>query len=186
MSALIPMCGAASLAATLAFAQASQEQLRKESASSETASAAIVNARGATVGEAFLRETPNGVLLDVDLRNVEPGVHAFHVHEAGKCEAPDFKSAGGHWAPAGRKHGILNEQGPHAGDLPNVHVLGDGKLSFELFLKDARIAAGPHPMLDRDGAALVLHKGNDDYRTDPAGEAGDRIACGVIVRQSPM
>jgi superoxide dismutase, Cu-Zn family len=183
MSALVPFSVAASLAIALAVTQASQQHLRKETGTSpETARAAIVNSDRATVGNAFLRETPNGVLLQVDLRNVPPGVHAFHVHQTGTCDAPDFASAGGHWAPAGRNHGILSEQGPHAGDLPNLHVGAEGKLSVEVFLKQTRISSGPHPILDRDGAALVLHEGRDDYRTDPAGDAGDRLGCGVIMR----
>jgi len=130
----------------------------------------------------MLRETPNGVLLKVDLRHIEAGVHALHVHAVGKCERPDFTSAGGHWAPEGRQHGILDPKGPHAGDLPNVHVFAAGKASVELFLKEVRLGAGTHPLLDADGAALVLHAGEDDYHTNPAGDAGDRIACGVIAR----
>lgn len=148
-----------------------------------TARGSMKNTSGATVGDATLQETPHGVLLKVDLRGVQPGVHAFHIHETGRCEPPAFESAGGHFAPGGRQHGILNPDGPHAGDLPNVHVLTGGDVSFEYFVSHVTLRTGQRDsLLDADGSALVMHEGADDYRTDPAGDAGSRLVCGVIIQ----
>jgi Cu-Zn family superoxide dismutase len=146
-----------------------------------TARAAIEDASGATVGDAILRQTPNGVLLKVDLRGVMPGIHAFHIHDTGRCEPPTFQSAGGHFAPDGREHGFFDKAGPHAGDLPNAHVLANGDLSFEYIVPRVTLTPGPS-LFDDNGSALVFHSEPDDYRTDPAGDAGDRIACGEIMR----
>ncbi len=145
-----------------------------------TAKAAIKDAKGQSLGDATLRETPNGVLLTVSLQNVPAGPHAFHIHTTGQCEAPTFMSAGGHFAPGGTKHGIMAQAMPHAGDLPNLHVATDGKLSFEVLASNVTLAAGPRSLLDADGSALVLHASADDYVSDPAGNAGGRIACGVV------
>ncbi len=148
-------------------------------ASPVTARATLKDAAGQAVGDAALKETPNGVLINVTLTAAPAGVHAFHVHSVGKCEGPKFDSAGPHLGAPAKQHGFLNDAGPHAGDLPNVHVPADGKLSFEVFLAGAALGQGS-TLLDADGAALMLHAGADDYRTNPAGAAGDRIACGVV------
>src|SRR5262245_44628871 len=147
-----------------------------------TATAAIKDAMGNTVGNATLRETASGVLIKVDLTNAPAGVHALHVHTTGKCEAPMFTMAGGHFAPGGTKHGLMAAGGPHAGDLPNIFVPADGKLSLEVLEPNVTLAAGPRSLLDADGSAIVLHATADDYMTDPAGNAGGRIACGVITK----
>jgi len=147
-----------------------------------TATATMKDAMGKTVGTVTLRDTPAGVLLKVDLTGVPPGGHAFHIHTTGQCEAPMFTSAGGHFAPGGTHHGFLTPTGPHAGDLPNVFVAADGKLSFEAIAKDVTLAAGPRSLFDADGSAVVLHATVDDYSTDPAGNAGARLACGVITK----
>ena len=145
-----------------------------------TATAEMKNAQGETVGQARLRETPNGVLVAVTFTKAPAGEHAFHVHQTGRCEAPKFESAGGHFSPAGKHHGFMAANGPHAGDLPNVHVPKDGKLEFEFLIDKVTLREGESSLLDANGAALVLHAGADDYKTDPSGGAGDRIACGVI------
>jgi Cu-Zn family superoxide dismutase len=142
----------------------------------------LVNASGRTVGDAYMEESPNGVLIKVDLREAEPGIHGFHIHEKGRCEAPTFESAGDHFAPGGNEHGFLSADGPHAGDLPNAHVLVSGATSFEHFLEGVTLRPGERSLLDADGSALVMHGDADDYRTDPGGKSGDRIACGVIMR----
>jgi Cu-Zn family superoxide dismutase len=144
-----------------------------------SATVSLKDASGNEVGKAALAETPSGVLIRLDLTGVAAGEHALHVHAVGKCEPPDFKSAGPHFNPAAAKHGLENPEGPHAGDMPNLHVPGDGKLSIEV-LNPAVTLSGKSALLDEDGAALVIHAAADDYRTDPAGNAGDRIACGVI------
>jgi Cu-Zn family superoxide dismutase len=137
---------------------------------------------GKKIGTAELTDTPNGVLIRLDLTGVPAGDQAFHVHKTGKCEPPDFKSAGGHFNPDGTKHGLLNTEGPHAGDMPNLHVPEGGKLSVEVLNTLVSLDA-ERGLLDDDGSALVIHAGPDDYKTDPAGHAGDRIACGVIAKQ---
>jgi Cu-Zn family superoxide dismutase len=147
-----------------------------------SAQATLKTATGTSIGTASLQQTPHGVLLKVDLHGAPAGVHAFHIHEVGSCEAPTFKSAGGHFAPAGRQHGFFNEAGPHAGDLPNVHVPPSGNLSFEYVVDQATLAPGRQSLLDQNGSSLVMHRDADDYRTNPAGNAGDRVACGVIMR----
>jgi Cu-Zn family superoxide dismutase len=133
------------------------------------------------VGTATLRETPNGVLIHLDLTAVPAGPHAFHIHTTGACEPP-FTSAGGHFAPGGTHHGLLSVMGPHAGDLPNVFVPADGKLDVDVLARGVTLAAGPTSLFDGDGSALMLHATADDYMSDPAGNAGGRIACGVVTK----
>ncbi len=154
----------------------------REDPSAMTARAALKDAKGASIGDATLRETPHGVLLQVELRNAPAGVRAFHIHENGTCTAPTFETAGGHWSPDGKAHGFLENRGPHAGDLPNIHVAQDGKLSFELLVKDATLSPGPRSLFDADGSALVMHASADDYESQPSGDAGDRLACGVVMK----
>jgi superoxide dismutase, Cu-Zn family len=182
MSALLCL-GAACLNAAAAFVYGYDGGVQTQTtAAADTARAAIADAQGASVGDAVLRQAPHGVVIKVDLRNIKPGVHALHVHTMGKCDPPDFKTAGAHWAPAGNEHGVLNAKGPHGGDLPNVHVLADGKVTVEFFLANARIGGGSQGLLDADGSAVVLHAGEDDYSSNPAGNSGDRIACGVVTK----
>lgn len=146
---------------------------------SEPIETTLRDAQGEPLGTATLRDTPNGVLIRLALRDLPPGEHAFHVHENGVCEAP-FESAGDHLARSGREHGFLNEGGPHAGDLPNLVVDQDGRVEKEIFAAGLRFG----DFRDPTGAALIVHAGADDYRTQPAGAAGDRIACGEIVTRS--
>jgi len=145
----------------------------------DTASAVLRDASGKEVGAATFTVTPSGVLISLDLTAVPPGEHGFHVHTTGKCEPPDFKSAGPHFNPDQTKHGFMTPEGPHAGDLPNLHVPADGKLQVEVLEPNVTLS-GEAPLLDADGSALVIHAGADDYKTDPSGNSGNRIACGVI------
>ena len=144
----------------------------------EQASAEMMNANGESVGSVTLRATPHGTLLHAKLENLPAGAHAFHVHAVGVCEPP-FKSAGGHFNPTGAKHGIESAEGVHAGDMPNIHVPESGALEIEVLNTQLRLDAA---LFDEDGAAIVIHDGPDDYVTDPAGAAGPRIACGVIIQ----
>jgi Cu-Zn family superoxide dismutase len=145
----------------------------------DKANAVLKDKDGKDVGKVELTETPGGVLLRLTLDGVLPGEHAFHVHAVGKCEAPDFKSAGPHFNPDETKHGLLNPEGPHSGDMPNLHVPDGGKLTVEV-LNEMVTLDGEQALLDADGSAIVVHASADDYTTDPAGNAGDRIACGVV------
>jgi Cu-Zn family superoxide dismutase len=143
-----------------------------------SATAVMHDLKGNPVGTVTLRQTPTGVLITADLKGLPPGVHGFHIHEKGVCEPP-FKSAGGHFNPDGADHGYLSENGPEAGDLPNIHVPKSGTLVIEMH--DPLISLkGEEAVLDADGAAIVIHSGADDYKTQPSGNSGDRIACGVI------
>lgn len=155
------------------------------SASSPQAGATseLKNRDGQTVGRARLTETPNGVLLRVELERAPEGEHAFHIHQTGRCDAPSFESAGGHFNPGKAGHGFHDAKGPHAGDLPNIIVPSGGRLTFEYMADGVTLTGGKAGLLDADGAALVMHAKPDDYRTDPAGAAGDRLACGVIQKR---
>lgn len=180
--------GAASIAA-LALAAAppparvdATPAARSEPPRGETARALIKGLDGKTRGSAWLEDTAHGVVISATLEGLPAGSHAFHIHETGKCEPP-FKSAGGHFNPAGHKHGFRNPDGLHAGDLPNVEIGDSGKVRFQVFAAGVTLKAGDrNSLLDADGAALVVHAKEDDLATDPTGSAGDRIACGVIER----
>jgi len=148
-------------------------------AAAQSARADIVNDKGAKIGTATLEQTPHGVLITVDVSQLPPGPHAFHIHEVGKCEPP-FASAGGHYNPGAKKHGMKNEAGMHAGDFPNLDVPQSGATRVEVFTEEVTVGPGPTSVFDADGSAIVIHAGPDDYQTDPAGNAGARIACGVI------
>lgn len=145
------------------------------------ARAQLMDAEGRSVGEAQLLSGP-GVLLKLHLTKVAPGIHALHIHTTGRCDAPSFASAGGHFNPTNHHHGIFNSDGPHAGDLPNIEVPSGLQYSAEYFVDDVTLEPGPTSLMDADGSAIVIHAGRDDYRTDPAGDAGERLACGPIVR----
>lgn len=145
------------------------------------ASADIKNAAGETVGEAVLEQRDDGVSIRVTVTGLSPGLHALHIHEIGRCDPP-FESAGGHFNPTGKQHGKDNPRGPHLGDLPNLDVPQSGSVKAQVTVKDVTLAGGRHALLDADGAALVVHEGADDYKSDPAGNAGKRLACGVIRR----
>jgi Cu-Zn family superoxide dismutase len=149
-------------------------------ASAQSASAPLKDAQGKEVGSVNLAQTPHGVLINVAVKGLPPGEHAFHVHAVGKCEPP-FTSAGGHFNPGGKKHGLLVAEGHHAGDMPNLHVPQSGDLTVEILNADIALDKGkPNSVFDADGSAIVIHAGSDDYKGDPAGNAGGRIACGVI------
>ena len=139
------------------------------------------NQQGKSVGDVTLTDTGHGLLVKGTLKGIPKGTHAIHFHEVGKCEAP-FKSSGGHYNPSNKAHGVMEPAGNHAGDLPNLVVPKNGKLDFEFFA-DLTLAEGPNTVLDADGTALVIHARRDDYKTQPSGDAGDRIACGVISRE---
>jgi Cu-Zn family superoxide dismutase len=145
----------------------------------DLANAQLKDSSGKAVGDADLRQTKAGVLIKLQLKGVKPGEHAFHIHAVGKCEAP-FESAGGHFNPGNTHHGMMAGEG-HAGDMPNLFVPQSGDLSIEVLNRDVTLEKGkPNSLFDNDGSSLVLHAKADDYKSDPAGNAGERIACGVV------
>lgn len=150
----------------------------------DAARAELKNVDGQTVGQATFQETPHGVLIRATFTNLQPGTRAFHIHEVGKCEPPGFESAGGHFNPAKRKHGYHAADGVHAGDLPNLHVPDTRRLTVEVLARGVSLGGdrASGGLLAGKGTALVVHTGKDDYGTDPSGDAGDRLACGVIRR----
>ena len=147
--------------------------------SSGTAKAELKDATGKSIGMIILTETPHGVLLRGSLMGAPAGLHAIHVHTTGKCEAP-FTTAGGHLNPDSKQHGMMNDMGMHAGDMPNLMVPADGNITFDILLPNVTLQAGPNGLFKDGGTAIVLHGGPDDYKSDPAGNAGPRIACGVV------
>ena len=146
--------------------------------STVTASTTIRDAAGRQIGTATFVDTYAGVLIAGTVTGLGLGQHGIHVHETGRCEPP-FTTAGGHFNPDKRHHGFKSADGYHAGDLPNVDVPASGQLRFDLLLPGVTLT-GAGGLLDGDGAAIVIHANGDDYTTDPAGNSGGRIACGVI------
>jgi superoxide dismutase, Cu-Zn family len=152
--------------------------------SAKTASATLADKNGKHVGAAELSQTAAGVLLKLSIAGLPPGERAFHIHAVGKCEPP-FESAGPHVNPGNQKHGLLAGAG-HAGDMPNLHIPSSGNLSIELVNAAVTLERGkPNSLLDADGSSIVIHEGKDDYKSDPAGDSGGRIACGVITEAAP-
>ncbi len=147
----------------------------------DKAKAELRDPEGKTVGSVELVQTPSGyVHLTAVFDSLPPGVHAFHIHTNGTC-SPDFKAAGGHYAPRGHAHGVNDAKGQHAGDMPNIHVPANGKLTIEYFLDGVTLAEGETGSLFKEGGtSFIVHDGADDYVSQPSGAAGSRIACGVI------
>jgi superoxide dismutase, Cu-Zn family len=147
-----------------------------------TAVAELKNPQGQSVGVARFTQVGTAVRIVLEAKGLPAGPHGVHVHAVGKCDPPDFSSAGGHFNPLGRAHGALNPQGSHAGDLPNLTVAPDGNGRMETTTEQLTLGSGATSVWDADGSALVVHAAADDFKTDPTGNSGGRIACGVIVK----
>jgi Cu-Zn family superoxide dismutase len=147
-----------------------------------SAKARLDDAEGKKVATANLKTVKGGVKVYVVATGLAPGKHGIHIHAVGKCDVPDFATAGGHFNPAGKKHGLRNPEGAHAGDLPNLVVGKNGKAKAAFTAKGVTLGDGPGSLFSGDGTALVIHAGPDDGKTDPSGNSGARIACGVIER----
>jgi len=146
------------------------------------ASGTIRDAAGERIGVATLSDTAGALRLGVSVGSLAPGPHGFHFHAQGSCTPPDFASAGAHFNPDGRKHGRLNPEGPHLGDLPNLVVGANGSVDTSLVVPKELVGSGPSSLLQPGGTALVIHADPDDERTDPGGNSGARVACAVIER----
>jgi len=147
----------------------------------DNAQAEIKDANGRLVGRANLTQTADGVRIQTTLIGLPMGMHGFHIHETGKCDPP-FETAGGHFNPEPKLHGNENRMGRHAGDLPNLVVPENGRVIVDVVEPMVSLHAGENSLMDKDGSALVVHQRGDDNKTDPDGNAGSRIACGVIMK----
>jgi Cu-Zn family superoxide dismutase len=166
-----------------ALLSACRPQTQVGSPASPTGRATVRNASGTTLGVLLLEPTSSGVHITGTLTGLSTGVHGIHLHGVGKCDPSDFSTAGAHFNPAAKHHGLENPAGPHAGDLQNITVNPNGEAVVDLTTARVALSAtAPNGVFDADGTAVVIHVGPDDQRTDPAGNSGARIACGVVVR----
>ncbi len=180
MTALSSVAWIAAL--TLFLGACSMPYIPGVTAPSPSAGATVKDSSGRVVGSAVFLQESDGVRILLDLKGVTPGIKGVHIHAVGRCEAPSFDSAGAHFNPKKTEHGAENKRGPHAGDLPNITVDATGLGHLEVTVPSVTLKAGPDSLLDGQRTALVVHEGPDDMRTDPAGNSGRRIACGVIER----
>jgi Cu-Zn family superoxide dismutase len=171
------------MTASLALTLAGCATMTQPATTDNTATADLRDSNGQPAGIATLTQVPGGVRIVIDARGMPPGPHGVHIHEVGKCEAPQFTTAGAHFNPDKKQHGTMNPQGPHAGDLPNLTIATGGAGRLETLTDRVTLGAGATSLFDADGSSIIVHTGPDDFRTDPTGNSGGRIACGVIVKK---
>jgi len=152
------------------------------SAGAQSVKVQLHDGQGNTVGTADLSPAPSGVNIHLNLANLTPGVHGIHIHSVAKCEGPAFASAGGHFNPDMKHHGLENPDGPHAGDIPNITIGPHGDFKGTIVAPGVTMGDDTHSVFTNGGTALVIHAKADDMKSDPAGNAGDRVACGVITK----
>lgn len=164
------------------FALAGCAGMRTPPAPPLTATAALKNPQGQSVGTATFSQVTGAVRVVLEARGLPPGQKGVHVHAVGKCDPTEFTSAGEHFNPDGKQHGFQSPDGPHAGDLPNLTIAADGSGRLEATNPRVTLGDGTSSLFDADGSAIVIHAAADDFKTDPTGNSGARVACGVIVK----
>ena len=175
----IVIAGAAAFAATTAFAAPAAAPTAGPHV--PDASARLIGSDGKPAGVVLFHQTAKGVQIDISGMYLQPGVHGIHIHAVGKCEqAGGFKTAGGHFDVGGHQHGKMDPKGPHTGDMENLTVNKAGFGRTTVTVTSISLSPGPTSVFDADGSSIVIHAGPDDYKTQPAGGSGDRVACGVI------
>lgn len=170
------MAGVALAAVSIGGCASYTKGMEQPAPSNRIAVAMLRMADGKAVGRATAREVTGGLRITIDAMGLAAGTHGAHIHAVGRCDGPDFMTAGGHWNPAGTQHGSMNPAGPHEGDLPNIIIGTDGRGTLGVTIPAGTLAG----LLDADGGAMVVHAAADDLMTDPSGKSGARIACGVF------
>lgn len=173
---------ALTLVAALTVPLAGCATITEPAVTNNRATAEMRNAAGQVAGMATLTQTPDGINIVLETKGLPPGPKGVHIHEVGRCEPPQFTSAGGHFNPGTKQHGTLNPAGPHAGDLANMTVAPDGNGRMETTTDRVTLGAGDTSLFDGDGSAIVVHAAPDDFKTDPTGNSGGRLLCGVVTK----